>query len=331
MKFLFVLFLLICNINGYAQDEEGKQVLKEFFIKENTGYKKIQLKHYPYSADFDDEGDPYSVEYEFLGYQDLDGDAINDLVFNRISSGQLGANIHSNSSIMWYLLNAKKEIKQSYEVLTYAPFSYNILDDISFKNGKVYAKALKNFRTYFNDENRDDSSLLVFEFKDSLLYEHSYLTKCKMAEMKDKHIFKPILTNVKSIPTIDEHNYVTGMSETYINNVVRYDASLNGCDNLTLSLSSERKGSIKNEQQFIMENLTFFIENTRYKTVLTRVMEYVKTKTVIKNKFYTLDNHWQFRIDIGKRREGKTNFDLMVEKTDNENQSENWEITTRRK
>ena len=183
--------------------DNGGDILDSLVNEEAGGDKdaKIDLKNH--SVRFDNDGDSYEVTFSKLASQDFNDDGIVDFIVEKDSEGALGGNANSNAEIIYLILDAKQNIKERHHILLYAPFSYNILENISFENGKLKATATQNFRTYSSGSGEDlQTTDLSFIYKDSNVYEESYLSQCKLGQWKNKKILKSPIESVKLLMNI---------------------------------------------------------------------------------------------------------------------------------
>lgn len=303
-------------------------VLRFLVLEESENQKGGKVDFKNYSVSFKNDGDPYDVSFHQIAADDLNQDGLTDYIVWRNSEGMLGGNGNTNSSIFYILMGKDHQIAQKHEILTYAPFSYNILDEIEYKNGKLKAHATQNFRTYMpEDGNELESTDLSFFYKNGNVYEESYLTDCELAKWKNKRLFKG---NSEVSRSIDMHNYTETVFEKYKSNEFEVSAELSGCDNLTLILESTFSFRGDNKKD-IAKKRNDFLEFLRKNTTLSKELETIRN--------YCLENEPSDEMtELGdlsfifqtKQEKGKMFFRLIIEQGKNPNQSENWEITIRR-
>lgn len=102
----------------------------------------------------------YRIKLSALFTRDFNQDGYRDWVVDLTSEGPLGGSVHSHSSIRYLLLGRNKQIKDSFEVLLYAPFSEEIIEyELSAKG--LEFRAIPNFRAH--PEAFEDGELLVPE------------------------------------------------------------------------------------------------------------------------------------------------------------------------
>ncbi len=347
MLFLLLFSIFACGEQGKnkAVAEKKKSIPKEkelksvpqknefdilcFLVLEEAKSEKgatIDLKDYLVS--FKNDGDNYHVNFSQIAAEDLNRDGLTDYIVWRNSEGMLGGNGNTNSSIFYLLMDQNDHIAQRHEILTYAPFSYNILDEIDYKNGKLKATATQNFRTYSPDESGElQSTDLSFVYKDGNVYEESYLADCELAKWKNKRLFKG---NSKVSRSIDMHNYTETVTEKYTSGEFEVSAEYSGCDNLTLIL--ERSFSYRGKDpKFLSEKRNSFLEFLKKNTILSKEFEAIQ-KYCLENgapEEMTEAGNVSFIFQTNQEK-GKVTFRLIIEEQKNPNQSENWEITTRK-
>ena len=146
----------------------------------------------------------------------------------------LGDSANTNQEYLFYIMKDDVTALQTHSILGYAPFSYNIIDRAKFNNNKFEVDITQNYRTYMNEDL--DSTSLSFIYTNGNVYEESYLSKCALAQLKSKTIFKEVPHVTKRERTIDMHNYTELIEEGYENEETTITANLSGCDNLSLTL-----------------------------------------------------------------------------------------------
>ncbi|WP_163318923.1 hypothetical protein [Dysgonomonas sp. 520] len=345
LKYTLLLLFTLISINLSAQQtDEEKRFINELLVDEDTGeYEDVELNmlDIPYCINIGEDVERFSVCMHMLAHEDLNGDGIEDYVIWRVSEGMLGGNANTNNEYIYYIMKDDRTIDKKYSVLGYAPFSYNILDEMEYKDGKLKGVATQNFRTYYNEDGELKSTPVSFLYKDGNLYEESYLNKCEMGKMKDKTIFKSDLPNVERDRNIDMHDYTEYSSEKCVKGDTLVTASLSGCDNLSLSFEltlynfPHQAQTKEFYQQKILDLIGFLRNNTRYKSTLQKVADNYKKQTYKDNeeKTGTLDNKWTYtlsKFQYNSKRKA-FQFRLSVGNMVNPNQTENWEITSRKK
>lgn len=302
----------------------------------NQSYKELQVTELPYFVEFDNDGDSYTVYFSVVEKQDFNQDGIIDYIVNRTSEGMLGGNSNTNKSYIYYIMKDAINENEKHEILGYAPFSYNIIDKAEFKNNKFYASITQNYRTYI-DVNNLQSTDLSFIYKNGNVYEESYLSKCKLAQLKSKTIFLNMPEVAKRTRSIDMHNYTETIDEIYKNKDTIIRASLSGCDNLDLSfetdykLSSAQTNDDVYKKRFALKLLRSLSKTTQFSKDVSIVYDYYRDNEIT-NEFNESINGYQFRVLIDTL-EDKTRgrFLINISKINNPEQGENWEITTRKK
>ena len=346
--FMILSALFSCSEQGKNQSAAGKKktVLKEkepkiisqkkdfdmlqFLVREEAKNSKDGIIDYKnYSVSFKNDGDSYEVNFSRIAAEDFNQDGLTDYIVWRNSEGMLGGNGNTNSEIVYLLMDKDNRITQRHEILTYAPFSYNILDEIDYKNGKLKAKATQNFRTYSPEDGGElQSTNLSFVYKNGNVYEESYLTDCELAKWKNKRLFKGHSEVTRSI---DMHNYTETVSEKYSSGEFEVSAELSGCDNLSLMLETTFTYRGK-DPKYLSEKRNRFLEFlSKNASTLLKELE------VIRN-YYLENEPTEENTEIGNltfsfyttREKGKVTFHLTIEQVKNPNQDENWEITIRR-
>ncbi|MFC4818328.1 hypothetical protein [Flavobacterium sp. GCM10023249] len=299
-------------------------------------YEELQIKKMPFSVHYPNDGDPYTVAFSIVQRTDLNQDGIMDYIVDRTSEGMLGGNANSNQQLLFYIMKDRLNPKEEHTLYGYAPFSYNVIDDYEFKNNKLEVKVSQNFRVYNAEEL--DSTKPTFVYQNNNMYEASYLTNCKLAQLKSKSIFKAIPKGIKRKRTIEGHNYTEVFSESYTQNDTLITAELSGCDNLLLTFESTFKveeGKWEDEKfkkAAALQLLTFLSKNTLFNKELTFVTNYCKEHPLTED-YIELKNGYKFRVLVDQNvdRFREMRILINIDKITNPNQIENWEIVTRKK
>lgn len=299
-------------------------------------YDEIQTKTAPFYVDYPNEGDRYSVSFSIVARTDFNNDGVVDYIVNRNSEGMLGGNANTNQEYLFYIMKDDINALQTHSILGYAPFSYNIIDKATFKANKFEVDVTQNFRTYMSEDL--DSTSLSFIYTNGNVYETSYLSKCALAKLKSKTIYKEMSNVSKRERTIDMHNYTEIIEEVYKNQDTLITANLSGCDNLLLTFETSYivDDSYLNDKiyqkEIALNLLTFLSKNTQFSKNIEVVKEYLEEHSFT-DEFIDISKVYRFRLLIQPNRNDKNllRYLLQIEETRNPNQSENWEITTRKK
>jgi hypothetical protein len=310
-----------------ALEAKAFNILKFLVDEEAKSDKKSKVDYKNYSVSFDNDGDPYEVSYTKLVAEDLNQDGLTDYILTRNSEGMLGGNANTNSDILYLIMGQDNQIAQRHEILTYAPFSYNILEDIRYQKGKLKATATQNFRTYMPEDGAElESTDLSFVYRNGNVYEESYLEECELAKWKNKRLFRG---NSEVTRTIDMHNYTESVHEKFNTKEFEFTADFSGCDNLNLVLEGSFPYRGK-KQDFLIEKRDRFLKYLKENTPLTKEIEAIQSylsNTDLSEEAIELDG-FTFRLFTNQEK-GKTTFRLILDQMKNPDQTENWEITTR--
>jgi hypothetical protein len=315
------------EIKTTSKTEDVFDILKFLADEEAKDDRKAKIDYKHASVSFANDGDPYEVSYSKLAAEDLNQDGLTDYILTRNSEGMLGGNANTNSEILYLIMGPENRITQRHKILAYAPFSYNILEDTHYKNGKLKTTATQNYRTYMPE---DDEPLgaadLSFIYKNGNVYEESYLSECELAKWKNKQLFKG---NSEVNRTIDMHNYTESVHEKFSTKEFYFSADFSGCDNLNLILEAtfSYRG---NNREFLLEKRNRFLEYLKRNTYLTKEITSIQSyyaDTDQSEEAIELDG-FTFRLFTNQEK-GKTTFRLILDQTKNPDQTENWEITAR--
>lgn len=317
------------------------EVLKKLMHENLKNYKNygewsVGLKEYPYELSFRDEaGNRSYIYYSIFTSDDLNDDGITDYIVRASSDGMSG------SDLMFVIMKDNLNIKEKKEILEYAPFSYNNLDEFKYKAKKLTCSAMKNFRAYNNNDGPYDSIKLEFTYQNGNLYEGSYLSKCKLASLENKTIFNDISNISRRERNLEMHNYTETISETYRTKDTLIHADLSGCDNPLLQLEITIPALISelNEVDFFKDKtvslLEFLAKNTQFANNINPIIKYYSENKLKTQKEITVDNNLVFTVYADKERYDKKlkqlSMSINIERRYNPKQVENWEITARKK
>lgn len=311
--------------------KETKQkidILKILLDEEISNEKPEKVDYKSYSVSFDNEGDSYSVSLKKIASEDFNKDGIEDYIVERNSEGMLGGNANTNSEILYIIMRKDSNIQDKHRILTYAPFSYNILDNITYKNGILKAIATQNYRTYSKPVEELESTTLSFIYKNENVYEETYLSNCELSKWKNKKVFK---NASESFRTIDMHNYTEVLNEKFNTKDFDCTVELSGCDNLDLIIEGNFKTSDlsqKNIDSKRKQFLNFLVQNTSLSEDFKIVQSHYLNNNSSEER--VIKGELSFNIFTNKEKD-KINFRLVLNKDNNQNQTENWEVTTRKK
>ncbi|SUX46556.1 hypothetical protein [Chryseobacterium indoltheticum] len=311
--------------------KETKQKIDilKILLDEEIGTEKPEKVDYEnYSVSFDNDGDSYSVSFRKIASEDLNKDGIEDYIIERNSEGMLGGNVNTNYEILYMIMGKDDHIQDKHRILAYAPFSYNILNNITYKNGVLKATATQNYRTYSKPEEELESADLSFIYKEGNVYEETYLSNCELAKWKNKKVLK---NASESFRTIDMHNYTEVLNEKFNAKDFECTVELSGCENLDLIVEGNFITSDLSQQNIDSKRkqfLNFLVQNTSLTEDFKIVQSHYLNNTV--SEELITKGKLSFNIFTNKEK-GKINFRLVLNKDNNQNQAENWEITTRKK
>lgn len=348
MKILFVLALFsVVSCSRKEKTESFKQpdltpkdtvaakntdhnfdILKFLLDKEIGSENPEKVDYKNYSVSFDNDGDSYSVYFSKIATEDFNKDGIQDYIIERNSEGMLGGSANTESEIIYAIMGKDNKVQRKHTILTYAPFSYNTLDDIVYKDGILKADATQNSRTYYKPPQELESTELSFVYKNENVYEESYLSNCELAKWKDKKV----LNNVsESFRTIEMHNYTEVLNEKLTTDNFECTVEVSGCDNLSLIAEGTYKMSDLSEKNIDSKRkqfLDFLVKNTSLSEDFKMVQNHYLTDDL--SEEYIKKGFLSFKLFTDKGK-GKVHFRLVLDKNTNSNQTENWEITTRKK
>lgn len=308
--------------------QKDVDILKILLDEEIKESKPDEVDYKGYSASFPNDGDSYHVSFQKIASDDFNNDGITDYIVERDSEGMLGGNANTNSQILYVIMGKNNTISEKHEILMSAPFSYNILDGVSYEEGKLKASAIQNYRAYSVSADSLQSTELSFTYRDGNVYEESYLTGCALGKWKDKKIFKAPAERYRSI---DGHNYTETVNEKYDSDGLKASAELSGCDNMNVVFEGNYKAAdndIKSSGEKRKQFLDFLVKNTTLQKDITIVQKYYLTHQP--SDSYTDIGNLSFNIFTNKKK-GEINFRLVITKENNPNQNENWDIVTRKK
>lgn len=303
-------------------------ILKILLDEEIKESKPDEVDYKSYYASFPNDGDSYNVTFHKIASDDFNNDGVTDYIVERDSEGMLGGNANTNAQILYVIMGKNNNISEKHEILMSAPFSYNILDGVSYEGGKLKASAIQNYRAYSVPADSLQSTELSFTYKDGNVYEESYLTGCVLGKWKNKKIFNAPTEYRRSI---DEHNYTETLHEKYVSGNFEISAELSGCDNMEVTFDGIYKitdTSPKSVAEKRKQFLDFLLKNTSLQKEMAVVQKFGLTHK--SSDDLTDIGDLSFNISTEKKK-GEIDIRLVITKGDNPNQNENWDIVTRRK
>lgn len=184
-------------------------------------------------VDGDEQSMDYSLRLHPLFTADFNQDGSQDLAVEVESMGPLGGSVFSNSSVEYLLLDKKKQIVGSHEILLYAPFSEHIVTyEVAGK--QIHYSAVPNFRSHpeaydDNGELLEDTIEFTVDWENGSPVSSYYLDNCQLARNKNK-----TLLNLDNGGTrhedIDIHDYTQVITELVQTHGLNIEATLSGCD-----------------------------------------------------------------------------------------------------
>ncbi|MBZ4187990.1 hypothetical protein [Niabella beijingensis] len=309
--------------------------LKQLVMGESPDgrYKELNLDSLPFSIALEDEGMPYSVYYSIVAREDLNGDRIPDYIIRRESEGMLGGSAQTNGQLDYYIMKDSLQYGQHHSILTYAPFSYNIISDYRFDKGILTVSLSKNFRNY-PDANETAPRDFHFVYKEGNLYETSYLTNCVLGGRKDKSIFNNGPVTVIRKRSIDEHNFTETLEEKMSAGDTSITACLAGCDNTELYFEVGMKHSNMDtssalaKKELLLTVLRSLAGSTRFGTELTRLAQFYEANDY-REGGTDADDRLSGTNWIQRRSDGTLLVRIGIAITENEKQGDNWEVLNR--
>lgn len=296
-------------------------------------YRELNLDSLPFFVALEDEGIPYTVYYSIVAGEDLNADRIPDYIIRRASEGMLGGSVQTNSQLDYYIMKDRLHYAQKHSILTYAPFSYNIISDYRFDKGVLTVSVSKNFRTY-PDAGEIPSRDFRFVYKDGNLYEMSYLANCALGKWKDKRIFNNGDTIVTRKRSIDEHNFTETLEEKISIGDTSITAGLSGCDNTHLDFevgitySTTDTSSFTAKKALLLEVLQSLAGCTRFSREFIQLAQYYETHGY-QDAGVTVDDRLSGSVWITKQTNGVLMIRIGMHITENEKQNDNWEVLNR--
>lgn len=187
----------------------------------------------------------YSLELIPLIAKDYNQDSVADIAVEVRSSGALGGNVHTNSSVHYLLLDKNKKIINEHQILLYAPFSENIVD-YKINKSHIYYSAVPNYRSN-PDAYKDGSPIdppLKFEVNwvNGVPISTYYQDNCRLARIKDKTLLDLNLGGT-SYKDIDSHDYTQVITESIQVHGLSIEATLSGCNLSTVLYDIEPQDS----------------------------------------------------------------------------------------
>jgi hypothetical protein len=264
----------------------------------------------------EEESMDYSLRLHPLFTGDFNQDGSQDLAVEVESMGPLGGSVFSNSSLEYLLLDKKKQIIGSHEILLYAPFSEHI---VTYKvvGKQINYSAIPNYRSH--PEAYDDNGELLeepLEFtvnweKGSPISSH-YRDNCQLARIKNKTLLN--LDNVGARhEDIDIHDYTQIITESVQTSGLNIEATLSGCDLSTVYYEiTPQQG--KNLPVF-SEVLATLIPLAQHNQQL-KALQALEQRSELKfGEDLPLSKRWQGFVDID-RKDKTPNVRIILEQTE---------------
>ncbi len=296
-------------------------------------YRELNLDSLPFYIAREDEGMPYTVYYSIVANEDLNGDHVPDYIIRRESEGMLGGSVQTNSQLDYYIMKDSLQYDQLHSILTYAPFSYNIISDYRFEKGVLTVALSKNFRTY-PDANETPPGNFHFVYKDDNLYETSYLTNCTLGKWKDKRILNDGPVTVTRKRSIDEHNFTETLEEKMQTGDTTITAALSGCDNtdlhfeVTIEHSRIDTGNVVAKKELLIQILRSLATNTAFGAELKKLEQFYAAQDYREGST-DIDNRLTGAAWIRQQTNGAVTLRINIAITENEKQGDNWEVLNR--
>ncbi|CAM3959723.1 hypothetical protein PSAR109036_01635 [Psychrobacter arenosus] len=184
-------------------------------------------------VDGDEQSMDYSLRLHPLFTADFNQDGSQDLAVEVESMGPLGGSVFSNSSVEYLLLDKKKHIIGSHEILLYAPFSEHIVTyDLVGK--QIHYSAVPNFRSHpeaydDNGELLEDTIEFTVNWANGSPISSYYRDNCQLARIKNKTLLN-LNNGGARHEDIDIHDYTQVITESVQASGLNIEATLSGCD-----------------------------------------------------------------------------------------------------
>jgi hypothetical protein len=271
-----------------------KQIIKDYYDVESDSHCYYDKKTELYLS-------CYKMETKASWIADFNNDGEKDILFRFIDEGcGGGGNCYGFEYIIAMIKN--KKLQKTYSLFGGGKLSYAQLEIDTIMKNKIFATFTEN--PYANLDMPDKSDLrkvgLSFKYEDGRIVEESY-KNCQVANM-DKRIFKenPRYHIERSIELNDMFEEESN-EKMFLDDSAYYLASFSGCENINLSFSKtipndDELGSNKSLiKKVLAENISFLIENTRYESTLTELLNELKQ---IKNYEISIESNKQVNIEI---------------------------------
>lgn len=348
---IFLLVFLLLNITPHlmAQTTEvEKNFMKNFISAQasqvlETEIENIvmQLDEAPFYIHKDVEGHTKTITYRMIAHDDMNEDGIDDYVLFWDVEGFYQGQQYKQGMLSIIDMKSDTEPKNVRNIITNQPCSWYDIDNIIYNEKKLSMKISRATCPNMPPVDVPESTTLSFVFDGDHCYEEGYRQKCKMAQMTDKTIFKKDLSNVTREVAMAAETYVDVANEFYKSEDMAISASINGCDNIYLTFVAklDYTGSKKlldvDSKAKIMSVIDFLVNNTRYKSVISKMKEGYEKQAYNSNasRKGSFDNIWKYEVsplsyhtDIGK-----LVFSIAIYNEENLNQQDAWDIIMKRK
>lgn len=349
---IFLSLLIILSITNMvkAQSTEQEKRFLRTYIEEQapklmgTDMENIRMgfDEVPYYIHIDTTDHIRTITFTMLAHEDINDDGVDDYVLVYDVEGMQEGQQYVQGMLSMILMKDEMEVEKHHNIITEQPCSWYKIDHVRYLDKKVKATVTQSTCPNRPPVEKPEKTEITFAFDGNRCYEETYRSKCKMAQMTNKEIFKSeVAGKLVRQSGIHAETYMDVENEIYTEDGLEIKATLQGCDNLYLNFfisimypSQERLLNIESKN-IILEKMTFLINNTRYKTILSKVKDDYEKQAYSSHasKKGSFDPSWKYVVSeiTHKKDEQKLSFFIVVYNEENLNEENLWDMLMRRK
>lgn len=311
---------------------------------EGIGIDKIdlQLNEVPYTLHVDAPEKIYTVAFTILAHDDFTNDGVEDYVVSYDVEGLQGGQLYTLGMLNFVEMKDETQRKDVISMTTDQPCLWYKMDNLKYENKKLVTTITEKRCPHLPPIENPESTILTFAFDGSTLYEEGYRTKCKMAEMTDKTIFRKDLPGkISRSVEMNKQSFLDTASESYTEGDISIAGTLAGCDNLNLVFTmmiDTKNGQIfesESSKSKVLEMMDVLINCTRYKSLMTKMknsynkLEYSNTTA----RMGAFDGIWKYEVRPLQYDENEQTYTCTIILVNEENlhQANLWDIVMKRR
>lgn len=346
---LIFLFHSIFFVMQAQNTEQEKRFLRTYIEEQapklmgtDKGNIRMQFDEVPYYIHIDATDHIRTISFKILAHEDINDDGVDDYVLVYDVEGMQEGQQYVQGMLSMILMKDEMEVEKRHNIITEQLCSWYKIDHVRYLDKRIKATVTQSTCPNRPPVEKPEKTEITFAFDGNRCYEETYRSKCKMAQMTNKEIFKSeVAGNLVRQSGIHAETYMDVENEIYTEDGLEIKATLQGCDNLYLNFfiditypSQERLLDIESKN-IILEKMTFLINNTRYKTILSKVKDDYEKQAYSNHasRKGAFDPAWKYIISqiTHKKEEQKLSFYIVIYNEENLNEVNMWDMLMRRK